>query len=291
MQKALNYIPRIRAYYEALGYGAPYEWARFDEVPFAPLAKPAKSARLGIVTTAALFQQDKGDQGPGAPYNGGAKFYEVYGASMEPTPDLRISHIAYDRVHSTAEDQRSYFPAEALKAAGASLSTQFYGLPTNRSQRVTLEVDSPALVAAAQRDRWEAAVLVPNCPVCHQSVSLAARALEAAGIATVILGCARDIVEHVGVPRLVFSNFPLGNGAGRPFDPVSQNGIAELALDLLERATGPRSTVQSPFDWDGAQDWQDDYSNASKLSDAEIARRRSEFDRGKQAAKAVREQG
>jgi len=49
-------------------------------------------------------------------------------------------------------------------------------------------------------------------------VSLAARVLEAAGIPAVIMGCARDIVEHAGVPRLLFNNFPLGNGAGLPGD-------------------------------------------------------------------------
>jgi len=58
--------------------------------------------------------------------------------------------------------------------------------------------------------------------VCHQTVSLAARHLEANGISTVIMGCAKDIVEHCGVPRFLFSDFPLGNSAGRPFDVESQ---------------------------------------------------------------------
>ena len=66
----LAYIERIRNYYQILGYGAPYEWASHDVVPFAPLQKPLSEARIAIVTTAAPFQPDKGDQGPGAPYNG-----------------------------------------------------------------------------------------------------------------------------------------------------------------------------------------------------------------------------
>ena len=55
--------------------------------------------------------------------------------------------------------------------------------------------------------------------MCHQTVSLAARHLEENGIATVVMGCAKDIVEYCGVPRFLFSDFPLGNAAGRPTDP------------------------------------------------------------------------
>jgi len=85
--------------------------------------------------------------------------------------------------------------------------------------------------------------------VCHQTVSLAARLLEENGIATVVMGCAKDIVEFVGVPRLLFSDFPLGNAAGRPNDPQSQAFTLELALRLLESAPAARSTVQSPLRW------------------------------------------
>ena len=137
----------------------------------------------------------------------------------------------------------------------------------------------------------DAAILVPNCPVCHQSVSLAARALEEAGISTVISACAKDIVERVGVPRLLFNNFPLGNSAGLPNDPSSQVEIARLALGLLETATEPRTTKQSPFRWSGAGDWQRDYSNAAILTKEEIAKRRWEFDKGKADAKKVQDAG
>ena len=63
----IPYIERVRSYYQALGYGAPYEWSHYDEVPFAPLNKPLTQARVALITTAAPYQPDKGDQGPGAP--------------------------------------------------------------------------------------------------------------------------------------------------------------------------------------------------------------------------------
>ncbi len=237
----IPYLQRTRDYYHALGYGAPYVWAHYADVPFLPLQKPLAQCRVALITTAAPYQPDKGDQGPGAPYNAAAKFYAVYSGDTARDHDLRIAHVAIDRKHTTAEDLRTYFPLAALRRAAAagrigSVAARFHGVPTNRSHRVTLEIDCPELVARCEADAVDAAILVPNCPVCHQSMSLAARALEANGVATVVMGCAKDIVEHVGVPRLLFSDFPLGNAAGRPGDPASQAFTLDLALQLLESA-------------------------------------------------------
>src|SRR5262249_16932216 len=138
-------------------------------------------------------------------------------------------------------------------------------------------------------DAVDAVLLLPNCPVCHQTVALAARKLEQEGISTVVLGCAKDIVEFVGVPRLLFSDFPLGNPAGRVKDPASQATTLELALRLLESAPGPRTTLQSPLRWAQGADWKRDYSNIERLSPEEIERRRAAFDKAKQEAKLVKQ--
>ena len=119
-------------------------------------------------------------------------------------------------------------------------------------------------------------------------MSLAARHLEANGIPTVIMGCAKDIVEYCGVPRFLFSDFPLGNPAGRPNDPESQAFTLELALRVLEAAPGPRTSVQSPLRWSADPAWKLDFSNIARLSPEEIARRRAEFDRQKEIAKTIR---
>jgi hypothetical protein len=162
-------------------------------------------------------------------------------------------------------------------------------VPTNRSQRTTLEVDAPEIVARCREDAVDAAILVANCPVCHQTVGLAARLLEQAGIATVVMGCAKDIVERLGVPRFLFSDFPLGNAAGRPHDEASQDFTLELALKVLEAAPAPRTTVQSPLRWSDDPDWKLDYCNVDRLDAEEIRRRRAEFDEAKRQARTVRE--
>jgi hypothetical protein len=119
-------------------------------------------------------------------------------------------------------------------------------------------------------------------------VSLAARHLEANGITSIVMGCAKDIVEYCGVPRFLFSDFPLGNAAGRPGDSESQAFTLGLALRVLEAAPSARTTVQSPLRWSAAPAWKLDYSNIARLSPEEIRRRREEFDRQKAIAKNIR---
>ena len=88
-------------------------------------------------------------------------------------------------------------------------------------------------------------------------MSLVARHLEANGIPTVVIATARDIVEHCGVPRLVFVDFPLGNPCGVPFDARMQSEILELALGLLETAEEPRTTLVAPYRWPDGEGWKD----------------------------------
>jgi D-proline reductase (dithiol) PrdB len=290
----IPYMMRTREYYQAIGYTTPYRWAHHTEAPFQRLLKPLGQSRIAIVTTAAPFDPAKGDQGPGAKYNGGAKFYSVYDADTSKSHDLRISHIAYDRVHTAADDSGTWFPLAQLQRLASQgrigeIAPRFFGAPTNRSHRVTIETDAPEILARCQDDQVDAAVLVPNCPVCHQTISLIARHLEANGISTVVMGCAKDIVEHAAVPRFLFSDFPLGNSAGKPHDPASQAFTLELALRLLETAPGSQTTMQSPLRWSADAYWKRDYNNVALLSADELAQRRREFDAQKEIAQALRE--
>ena len=161
------YMQRTRDYYTAIGYTTPYRWAHYVDAPFQPLTKPLAQSRVTIITTAAPYDPTKGDQGPGAAYNGGAKFYSVYSGDTSVDHDLRISHIGYDRTHTTAEDSNSWFPLPALRRAVAAgrigqIAPRFHGAPTNRSHRTTLEQDCPELLARCRADGADAALLVAN---------------------------------------------------------------------------------------------------------------------------------
>jgi hypothetical protein len=293
LDQPVRYIERTRNYYLGLGYETPYVWAHYIDVPFAALQKPLNQSTLGLVTTAVPFDASSGPQGPGAAYNAAAKFYDPYVRSIDEDADLRIAHVGVDRRNADMQDSNCWFPLNAAKRAVAkgriqSLSKHFYGLPTNRSQRHTLEIDAPLILSKMRADQVDLAVLIPNCPICHQSQSLLARYLEAAGIPTVIMGAAKDIVEYCGVPRLLFSDFPLGNAAALPDNIESQDSNFELALRLLEGAPGPRTTVQSPLVWASDPSWKLDYSNLERLTAEEIVRLRDDAEKARITARDIR---
>ena len=98
-------------------------------------------------------------------------------------------------------------------------------------------------------------------------MSLAARHLEASGIATVILGSALDIVTHCGVPRFVFTDFPLGNPCGRPYDAEMQRSIVTSGIDLLQSAMRGGEMTRTPFGW-GSDLWREQFM---EIREEEIA--------------------
>ncbi len=289
----VRYIERTRSYYLGLGYENPYVWAHYGDVPFSPLQKPLAQSVLGLITTAVPYDPNKGDQSQGAPYNAAAKFYQPYQQSLNRDIDLRIAHVGVDRQNANMEDSNCWFPLDAAKRAVVAgrvraLAPNFYGLPTNRSQRHTLEVDAPIILEMLKADGVDVAVLIPNCPICHQSQSLLARYLESAGISTVLMGAAKDIVEYCGVPRFLFSDFPLGNAAAKPNDVSSQDLNFDLALLLLEFAPAARTTVQSPLVWSSDPAWKLDYSNLEKFSEQEIASLREQAESARLTARELR---
>jgi hypothetical protein len=95
-------------------------------------------------------------------------------------------------------------------------------------------------------------------------VSLVARYLEENNIPTVVVGSARDIVEECGVARFLFTDFPLGNPCGKPWDKKMQRSIMNMALDLLQFAWQPRTTVQAPFIWSEDETWRTVFMHVSE---------------------------
>jgi hypothetical protein len=114
--------------------------------------------------------------------------------------------------------------------------------------------------------------------VCHQSVSLVARFLEEHGVPTVVMGCARDIVERAGVPRFWWSDFPLGHSAGKPHDGVSQRDTLRGALELFAQAKGPNTTTVSPQVWSEDEGWKRDFMDVARLNAADIDKLKREHE-------------
>ena len=111
--------------------------------------------------------------------------------------------------------------------------------------------------------------------MCHQTVSLVARHLEANDIPTVVLGSALDIVEHCGVARFAFVDFPLGNPCGKPGDAAMQTSIVDSALELFDSVQAPRTTLTLPWRWE-SDEWRERYMQVSPENLAELRRKGDE---------------
>ena len=103
-------------------------------------------------------------------------------------------------------------------------------------------------------------------------MSLVARYLEANHIPTLIIGSAHDIVSHCGVPRYLYTDFPLGNPCGRPYDIEMQMKIIHQAVSLLDDADEANTVRRSPCTWSGENSWRDEYLHVDEGNREELAK-------------------
>ena len=151
----VSYIDKSRDYYLAHGYANPYRWAYHSDVPFAPLARPLSESRVALIGTAALAREESRSS------------RKVYAAPTAPPPEaLFTDHLAWHKTATHTRDVETFLPIRRLgelAAAGriGSLSPCFYGVPTDFSQRRTVDAHAPAVLDLCRADAVDAVLLVP----------------------------------------------------------------------------------------------------------------------------------
>lgn len=84
--------------------------------------------------------------------------------------------------------------------------------------------------------------------MCHQSVGLVSRAIEAKGVPTLSMTSAYSITSSANPPRAAFTDFPLGHTCGPPDRPEMQRSIMRDALALFETMEQP-GIVDLGYGW------------------------------------------
>jgi len=157
----VSYIDRTRDFYAAQGYDEPYRWAHHSEVPFTRPAKPLAESRLTLVTTASAFRPREVKEGV---LRGGK---EVWSGETAVTPErLYTDDLAWDKETTHTDDVDSFLPLTHVRAAASngrigSVARRFHGVPTDYSQRRTVERDAPEILARCRADGVDIALLVP----------------------------------------------------------------------------------------------------------------------------------
>lgn len=155
MPQPVGYMERTRKYYEAQGFDKPYEWATFEKVPFSPLQKPLSESRVGLITTAALYDREASDP----------RFVDSFSTSAPPQL-LYANDLSWDKNATHMNDRESYLPLRGLSEAinlGLidGITRQFHCAPTEYSIRRTMTQDAPELLSRLQNDEADIALLVP----------------------------------------------------------------------------------------------------------------------------------
>jgi D-proline reductase (dithiol) PrdB len=212
--------------------GDDYPWVHNRRAPFNPARRALPMLNLALISSA------------GAYIDGTPEFAES-DASFREIPievesgDLRYAARGYDPA-AVQQDMNSEVPVERLlefehNGIIGQLNPVFWSF-SGFIPNAALIADElvPKLLERIARYEVQAALLIPASRLCHQSIGLVARGLEQAGIPTMTLAVARDVIERVRAPRAAYYNGELGSVAGKPNWPEHQRRILDEALRLIE---------------------------------------------------------
>lgn len=216
---------------------ADYPFVKNLRAPFTPARRALPMLNLALISSAGA-------------YIDGTPEFEPNDLGFKEIPievessDLRFTARGYDPAAVT-QDANSQLPIERLleferNGVIGQLNGVFWSfsgyLPAASSIADEL---APKIADRLQRYEVQAALLIPASRLCHQSVGLIARAIEAAGIPTMTLAVVRDVVESVRPPRVALYDGELGSVAGKPNFPEHQRRVLDESLRLIEPMDQP----------------------------------------------------
>jgi len=214
-----------------------YPYVKNQRAPFTPARRALPMLNLALISSAGTYID-------GTPeFVGEDLSYREIPIEVDAS-DLRFAAKGYDPTAVT-QDINSQLPIERLleferNGIIGQLNGVFWSFSGYITNAVSLAEElGPKLVERLQRYEVQAALLVPASRLCHQSVGLVARMIEAAGIPTMTIAVVKEIVESVRPPRVALYNGELGSVAGKPNFPEHQRRILDESLRLIEPMDQP----------------------------------------------------
>jgi hypothetical protein len=240
--------------------GDNYPWVENRRAPFTPARRALPMLNLALVTSAGAYID--GTEAFDTSIHGGDVTFREIPIEVEAR-DLKWAARGYDPAAVT-EDMNAQVPVQRLlEFEGNGIIGQlnpvwwsFCGFIPNAARFAATAL--PLFTERVRRYEVQAALVVPASRLCHQSMSLAARSLEAAGIPTMLLAVDRTTVETARAPRAAYYDGDFGSVAGKPGSPEHQRRILDEALRLIE-----------PFDQVGVRKLVVDLGTAVEVSRGE----------------------
>ena len=216
--------------------GESYPFVRNRHAPFLPARRALPMLNLALLSSAGAYIAGS-EPFDGDAVDGDLTFREI--PTEIESEDLQFAARGYDPT-AVRQDLNAQVPLERLfefQQNGIigqlnSVFWSFQGFIPNAARLVDEML--PKLVQRLARYEVQAALLIPASRLCHQSVSLAARAIEAAGIPTMTVAVDKDVIESVRPPRAALYDGEYGSVAGRPSWSEQQRRVLDEALRLIE---------------------------------------------------------
>lgn len=222
-------------------------------IPWTPWEKDLKQARVTLITTAGLYPEHQ------QPFDmkrlRGDPSYRVIPADTDLSK-IRLSDVQYDR-SQIDRDLNVVFPLARLRELAEAgvigeVAPRHYSFMGYVTEIDALRENAHEVADQLRKDKVDAAVLIPACILCNQSIGFIQREIERAGIATVAIYFVERAARGVSPPRGLLVEACCGwtlSGAG---DAARQQRILNDALDGLESIDTPGTLLTGAYEPVGA---------------------------------------
>jgi hypothetical protein len=247
--RPLKYVDRLNEKYRSLGFPT-YEWTIHRDAPISPLQKPLNECCVSTLSTSGASRK----QDPGFDPDARNDLRLDAIPANTPSDGFSINDNYYDH-RSVVEDINCPFPIKRLSelaadgTIGQSAPRHWSGFLGRIYKRSAIIAKGEEFAVSLRQDKVDLLILVPACPLDHQTAGLVARTVEEARIATVTLSTGRDLSVQVLAPRTAFVNFPMGNAFDRPGDIDQQRRILLDALSLASQSSTAGEVIDLFYDW------------------------------------------
>jgi D-proline reductase (dithiol) PrdB len=209
--------------------------------PFAPAKRALPMTNLALISSAGAYI-DGTDAFDINLRDGDINFREI--PIEVEAEDLRYAGRGYDTT-AVQQDMNAQIPVERLleyEANGVigklnNVWWSFNGFIPNA--RLVAEQLAPQIVERVIRYEAQAALLIPASRLCHQTMALVARAIEKAGIPTMMLSVEKALPEMVRPPRAAYYSGEFGSVAGKPNWKQYQLRVLDESLRWIETLDQP----------------------------------------------------
>lgn len=203
---------------------------------FTPLAKPISKCVVAFCSAGGVHLKSQ------KPYilSGDYTFREI--PSTTPSSELMVTHGGFDN-SDVNRDINAMFPIDRLRELETEgfigrVAPTLIGFMGGGGDVDRLRAEAgPAIAKILKEEGVDVAVFTGGCGTCHRSAVIVQRAVEAAGISTIIIAALPPIAKQQGAPRITAPHVPIGSNAGEPGNVEMQRAILKDTLRAVEEMT------------------------------------------------------